>query len=411
MRTTGLQVSGVGFLLRRLELALVIGDPRMAHDPLRSQRRAIAVGVLLSLLIAGGAVMLALLRPQPAVNETALAQDEAGGLYVRLGEAFHPVTNVASARLVTRQPVQPTRTTFQQIQKFPHGPAIGVPAAPELTQGPSGTWMVCDDGRVVVAPEARTFKAGVLRAPSGVWLVKGTERAKVDGQTARLLGVTENKVSDQVIQQFDRLPDITAVSLKTNHPTGLPKPFDRTGRLLEADGRVFLTQHGGLLELTGLRRTYAEAIIGTAPQVTTLADILAQPSVQPGPRTLGILPGESVDFAPAGYLCAGQDGLSQPVESFGSLFDAPTPRFTGPRGTSVIRTERGLAVVSETGVRYPVGSHADLQALGFRDPVYVPWRVVAGLPDGGLLSEDNARATTAMITASARTAPNPTATR
>ena len=58
------------------------------YDPLRSQRRAIAVGVLLSLLIAGGAVMLALLRPQPAVNEAALAQDEAGGLYVRLGRPF-----------------------------------------------------------------------------------------------------------------------------------------------------------------------------------------------------------------------------------------------------------------------------------------------------------------------------------
>ena len=53
MRTTGIQVSGFNFLLRRLELALVIGDPRMAHDPLRSQRRALVVVVLLSLLIAG----------------------------------------------------------------------------------------------------------------------------------------------------------------------------------------------------------------------------------------------------------------------------------------------------------------------------------------------------------------------
>ena len=265
--------------------------------------------------------------------------------------------------------------------------------------------MVCDDGRVVVAPEARTFKAGVLRAPSGVWLVKGTERAKVDGQTARLLGVTENKVSDQVIQQFDRLPDITAVSLKTNHPTGLPKPFDRTGRLLEADGRVFLTQHGGLLELTGLRRTYAEAIIGTAPQATTLADILAQPSVQPGRALWAFCRASPSTSRPLAIFVQVRMACRNPSRAL-VLYLTPhaplhRPRHLGdPHGT-------GLAVVSETGVRYPVGSHADLQALGFRDPVYVPWRVVAGLPDGGLLSEVNARATTAMITASARTAPTP----
>ncbi|WP_295642356.1 type VII secretion protein EccB [uncultured Corynebacterium sp.] len=415
MRTTGLQVSGVGFLLRRLELALVIGDPRMAHDPLRSQRRAIAVGILLSLLIAGGAVMLALLRPQPAVGEAALAQDEAGGLYVRLGEAFHPVTNVASARLITRQTVEPTRTTFQQIQKFPHGPAIGVPAAPELTQSPAGKWMVCDEGetqgKVVVAPDAKPFTAGVLRSPSGVWLVNGTERTKVDEQTARILGVAENRVSEFIIQRFNRLPDITGKQLRTNAPSGLSKPFHRTGRLLEADGRLFLTQRGGIVELTGPRRTYAEALIGTAPVPTTLAAVLAQPSITAGPRALGNIPERAVTFAPPGRLCAGQNGLVQPVGRFPSLTDATTPGFTGPRGTSVVQTERGVALISETGVRYALGSHADMQALGFRDPVQVPWRLIAALPEGGLLSEANARATTAAMTASARTMASPSGTR
>lgn len=411
MRTTGLQVSGVGFLLRRLELALVIGDPRMAHDPLRSQRRAIAVGMLLSLLIAGGAVMLALLKPQPAVDEALLAQDESGGLYVRLGEAFHPVTNVASARLITRQTVEPTRSTFQQIQKFPTGPAIGVPAAPGLTQGLPGKWMVCDRGRVVVAPEVQHFDAGVLRSPSGVWLVNRTQRAKVDEQTARLLGVAEIKVTDQVIEQFDRMPDATAAELSKSSPTGLPKPFDRTGKLLSADDRLFLTIEKGVLELTGHQRTYAEAMVNTKPIPTTLSTVLAQPSVHPGPRSLGIFPDKKSVFAPAGSMCAGQDGLTQSRGTFSPAADAPVSSFHGPRGTSVVRTERGLVLVSETGVRYAVGSHADLEALGFRNPVEIPWRLISGLPDGGLLSEANARATTAAMTASARTIERPIATR
>ena len=76
VRTTSLQVSGYRFLLRRLELALVIGDPRMAHDPLRAQRRSIGVGLLLSALIAGGAVMLSLLRPAPSIDDAALVADE-----------------------------------------------------------------------------------------------------------------------------------------------------------------------------------------------------------------------------------------------------------------------------------------------------------------------------------------------
>ena len=411
MRTTGLQVSGVGFLLRRLELALVIGDPRMAHDPLRSQRRAIAVGVLLSLLIAGGAVMLALLKPQPAVNEAALAQDEAGGLYVRLGDAFHPVTNVASARLVTRQPVEPTRSTFQQIQKFPAGPAIGVVAAPGLTQSPAGKWMVCDQGRVVAAPEERVFGVGVLRSPSGVWFVNRTQRAKVDEQTARLLGVAENKVSEKVIEQFDRIPDATAAVLRKNSPTGLPKPFDRTGTLLRAEDRLFLTTNKGVLELSGHQRIYAEAMIKNKPVPTTLSTVLSQPSVHPGPRTLGIFPAKKTTYAPSGRMCAGQDGLTQPRGSFLPAADAPVPSFHGPRGTSVVSTERGLVLVSETGVRFAVGSHADLDALGFRDPVHISWRLIAGLPDGGLLSESNARATTATIRVSARTTERPTTTR
>ena len=108
MRTTSLQVSGHKFLLRRLELALVIGDPRMAHDPLRSQRRAIFVGLLISALIAGGAVMLGLLRPAPSIDGATLVADEHGSLHVRLEDGFHPISNVASARLVLRQPVEAT---------------------------------------------------------------------------------------------------------------------------------------------------------------------------------------------------------------------------------------------------------------------------------------------------------------
>ncbi|HAJ52145.1 MAG TPA: type VII secretion protein EccB, partial [Corynebacterium variabile] len=91
--------------------ALVTGDPRMAHDPLRTQRRAVGVGVLLALLVAGGMLLVAMLRPAPSVGDAALVTDESGALHVRLGESFHPVTNVASARLLLGSAESPSKTT------------------------------------------------------------------------------------------------------------------------------------------------------------------------------------------------------------------------------------------------------------------------------------------------------------
>jgi hypothetical protein len=71
--------------------------------------------------------------------------------------------------------------------------------------------------------------------------------------------------------------------------------------------------------------------------------------------------------------------------------------YTGPRGTVALVTERGLVLVSESGIRYSVGSAEDLAALGVLDedqlPVSVPWRVIEPLPDGGELSVERARRT------------------
>ncbi|WJY76966.1 ESX-1 secretion system protein eccB1 [Corynebacterium bovis DSM 20582 = CIP 54.80] len=98
MRTTALQVSGHAFLVRMCERALVLGDGGMSGEPLRAQRRAVFVGVLLTALVAGVAAALAVMRPQPSIEDAGIVVDDAGGVYVRVDDTFHPVTNVASAR-------------------------------------------------------------------------------------------------------------------------------------------------------------------------------------------------------------------------------------------------------------------------------------------------------------------------
>jgi hypothetical protein len=64
-----------------------------------------------------------------------------------------------------------------------------------------------------------------------------------------------------------------------------------------------------------------------------------------------------------------------------------------------VLTERGFVLVSETGVRYSVTSAEDLQVLGLVDgesdgePETVAFRVLEGLPDGGVLTEERASRT------------------
>src|SRR5699024_12523968 len=61
--------------------------------------------------------------------------------------------------------------------------------------------------------------------------------------------------------------------------------------------------------------------------------------------------------------------------------------------------------------RFTVGKAEDLTALGFTEHTQVPWRVISGLPEGGVLSEANARATSTSTNATANTAESTNGTR
>lgn len=388
MRTTGLQVSGFNFLLRRLELALVIGDPRMAHDPLRSQRRAQIVGVLLSCLIAGGAVMLGLLRPQPSIDSADLVADETGTLHLRLDDRFHPITNVASARLVLRKPVEVHTSTAQQLAEFPTGEPMGIPTVPGLAPAEPREWMVCDPGTVVATESSAHHEHAVLTAPSGTWLITGTTRALIDPQGARALGATPVQASDRAVGAFRRAADI---AMPTGL-TGLPAPFDVAGRVIHSGERAFLTGAGGVAELTGLRRDFAEAMTPHAAATATLAEVMAHPSAS----LLTGIPESVGSFATPPRVCTGQPGLMEPTgpaaQSIHTTLEADNPpAYLGPRGTSALRTERGYVLVTDTGQRFLVGSQEDLRALGFDSDHPTTFHTLSLLPDAGLLTEQRAR--------------------
>lgn len=425
MRTTGIQVSGFNFLLRRLELALVIGDPRMAHDPLRSQRRALVVGVLLSLLIAGGAVMLGLLRPQPSLDGADLVADETGTLHLRLEDSYHPITNVASARLILQQPVEVQKTTAEQLSQVPLGQPIGIPQVPALSAAPDREWLYCDRaaggvGTVVAVERIKAHRHALLAAPSGYWLIDATTRARITPDAARAFGTEAVPASDGLVQQFRRSPDIAMPTGKTK----MPAPFDVAGRVVTAGDRVFLVDRSGVGEVKGSRRDFALASSPVPPVEAPLADVMRQPSVD----VLAGIPEfdneQPVVWAQPQMVCVGPEGLAEPEDGAGvgagqgtdtaqirSVLAADEPTaFYGPRGTSALKTERGYLLVSDNGVRYSVGSQAELRALGFTSEHEVQFARVSSLPDGGLLSAEKARQTTVAMMPSASTRESTTGT-
>ena len=97
--TTRLQISAYRFLLRRVECALLGRDIGAANEPLRAQTASLTVGCALTVIALAGCALLALLRPQAELDRAWIVMgQESGALYVRVGDTWHPVLNLASAR-------------------------------------------------------------------------------------------------------------------------------------------------------------------------------------------------------------------------------------------------------------------------------------------------------------------------
>ncbi len=147
--TTRAQVNGYRFLIRRLEHALIRGDSRMIHDPMRGQMRALLVGVVISVLIAGAAGVLAFFKPTPNFGHSTIMLSKAnGGLFVRIGDRLHPALNLASARLIVGKADRPEQVDDKFLNTVALGPAVGIVGAPNsIGSGDDMTmssWSVCD---------------------------------------------------------------------------------------------------------------------------------------------------------------------------------------------------------------------------------------------------------------------------
>lgn len=155
--TTKSQVQAYRFVLRRMEHALVRKDAVMLHDPMRTQVRATAVGIVLGILGLAGFALFSVFRPSPSIDQDLiLVSKTSTQTFVVVPNAdgtrvLHPVYNLASARLVVGQAAVATLVDDKALDTLPRGAELGIVGGPDVLPAegdrPTAIWTVCDEVR------------------------------------------------------------------------------------------------------------------------------------------------------------------------------------------------------------------------------------------------------------------------
>jgi type VII secretion protein EccB len=290
------QVSGWRFVMRRIASGVALHDTRMLVDPLRTQTRAVLMGVIVLIAALGGCFVFSLIRPNgSAANNPVLADRSTTALYVRVGDQLHPVLNLASARLIAGRAVNPTLVKSSELDKFPLGNLIGIPGAPErLVQNTrkDADWTVCDAasgaaaGVTVIAgaldsdgARAATLGAGnavLVSNPTGTWLLWDGRRSRInlaDHAVTGALGLGTEIPAPRPIAAglFNAIPEAPPLSAPVIPGAGTPPAF---GLPVPAPIGAVVVAHGLDSSSTNGTLYYAVLPDGLQPVSPVLAAVL-----------------------------------------------------------------------------------------------------------------------------------------
>ncbi|MTE11612.1 type VII secretion protein EccB [Nocardia aurantiaca] len=378
--TTRWQVSGYRFLVRRMEHALVRRDVRMLHDPMRSQSRAYAAGLILACVALAGCGVLALLRPQDKIGSNKiLVGKDSGAVYVVLDNVVHPALNLASARLAAGDAVKPATVKESELATKPRGQLIGIPGAPTsltLADGHGRTWTVCDalsnDGSrnlttsVLVGDPTLADKASALASGRALlaqgkdhtYLIYDDQRARIDlndravVDALDLRGRTARPISQGLLNAIPEVlplvpPRIENAGAAPSYPLG----DHRIGDVVQvrADSRYYVVLPDGLQPVSALTAD----IIRNTYRSDAADDYIAQADRTGAPVSSALQVSKYPDKAPVIV-----DGKDQPVDC---LSWKPVSSADTPDGS----TRAELAVL--TGHAVPIPDRAELVPLAQAD--------------------------------------------
>ncbi|HTQ21268.1 type VII secretion protein EccB [Mycobacterium sp.] len=145
------QNSGHLFYNRRLRAAITRFSVRMKHDD-RKQQAAVALSIVLVLIGVGWMALLHVMKPAGLIGESAIIGDrDTGAVYAKINGRLYPALNLTSARLAVGNAASPAWVKPSEIAKYPTGPTIGIPGAPDslpIASSAVSAWSVCDTAAI-----------------------------------------------------------------------------------------------------------------------------------------------------------------------------------------------------------------------------------------------------------------------
>lgn len=368
------QNSGYLFYNRRLKAAITRFSVRMKHDD-RKQQAAVALSVVFVLIGMGWMALLHFMKPAGLVGQSQIIGDrDTGAIYAKINGRLHPALNLTSARLAVGNAAVPAWVTAVEIDKYPTGPAIGIPGAPDalsVTPNSVSAWSICDtaaargSGSVplvtaivgTLSPAGRAAPLGQDRAvlaihQDGTYLIWGGHRSRIDPADRSVtfnLGLDPGATRPIEISNalFDAMPATEPIVVPQIPEAGAPSAFlpDATvGSVLQtrdAAGAVsgfYVLLAGGVQKITA----FVADLLRTADSQGSAAPKLVAPD-----RLVGIPAVHSldVDYYPLGKLKF-IDTAANPVTCVGW-----TKQSTDPQAGVTVFTGRGLPVPLEMDSR------------------------------------------------------------
>lgn len=145
--TTRRQRRGFKREINRVDEALSRQDVRGVGSPLTRLRGGLGFGVFAGAIVVVAAFVVSLIAPKPDGKISEIMITRGGGMFVQFNGRLHPVTNLASARLIVGKPADATVVSDAALRSRPTGPLMGIPNAPNLLSARSDTtavWTICD---------------------------------------------------------------------------------------------------------------------------------------------------------------------------------------------------------------------------------------------------------------------------
>jgi type VII secretion protein EccB len=424
------QLQSQQFSTQRVVAALLAHDPDPARSPFRRTPGATFAGVLIAVVALAGAALYGFFTgpgPDSWRDPTAiLVEKESGARYVfRTDDGrLHPVLNHASALLLVNSPdahvVLVSRAT---LASAPLGSPLGIAGAPDSVppRGSlrTGGWTLCSTGghrvllvgvparggRPLVPPSAGVVGEGLLLSTvdGDGYLVHDGKRYRIAHPETALAalgwsGRQPSRVAPEIVNAIPAGPDLRAPDLPDRGQPSAAAPGAKVGQVYTTGGHQYaVALADGVYDLTEVQAALLLADPAGAPAATVSTaqyGALRRSSVKLEPLPANapslVTPTRSVCVADGRVLLDpglpdGADGVYVPRGS-GALVEAAAST-SAPPGSGA------LSLVTDAGVRYPIGSPELLAALGYLGvaPVRVPAGLVALVPSGPALDPAAAR--------------------